>query len=325
MERATGAEVARGVYAGTSMQNQNCRCVLGKGHYRYEPPASGHLPAAKPRQRSRCSEFPQSPSRALRFAPDINTADRVDRYGTTALQEIFVSMFLADFQQEFECNFVDETTAWISWDVIKRNQDAEHVWFTANSVDEALSMIPLIAQAQNNGTCEPTLTAGLDVGRHRHLTELIVTGKTTTGHMPVRMRVSLDRVEYDDQEACFIQLFKALPFTSVLIDRNGIGSQLAENLERRFPGMCEGVNFTMQTKELWAVRARIEFERNHVPIPLDRDLAYQIHSIKKIVTRAGNATYDTEGNEKHHADQFWGLALSVWAQVGAVDNVMRVM
>lgn len=262
---------------------------------------------------------------ALQFAPDMTTGDRVERYGTRPLREIFASMFLADFQQEFECSFVDETTAWISWEVIKRNQNADHVWFSANGVDEALSMIPLIAQAQNVDTVEPTLTAGLDVGRHRHLTELLVTGKTTTGHMPLRLRVSLDRVEYDDQQACFTQLFKALPFTSVLIDRNGIGGQLAENLEREFPGMCEGVNFTNATKELWAVQARISFERAHVPIPLDRELAYQIHSIKKRVTAAGNSTFDTEGNEKHHADQFWALALAVWGQVGGVDKTMRVI
>lgn len=262
---------------------------------------------------------------ARQFAPDMTTGGRVEKYGTKPLREIFASMFLADFQQEFECNFVDETTAWISWEVIKRNQNADHVWFSANGVDEALSMIPLIAQAQNVGTVEPTLTAGLDVGRHRHLTELLVTGKTTTGHMPLRLRVSLDRVEYDDQQACFTQLFKALPFTSVLIDRNGIGGQLAENLEREFPGMCEGVNFTNATKELWAVQVRISFERAHVPIPLDRDLAYQIHSIKKRVTAAGNSTFDTEGNEKHHADQFWALALAVWGQVGGVDKTMRVI
>lgn len=262
---------------------------------------------------------------ARQFAPDMTTEDRVRRYGTLALIEVFEGMFLEDFQQEFECDFVDETTAWISWEIIKRNQNADHVWFSANGVDEALSMIPLIAQAQNVGTVEPTLTAGLDVGRHRHLTELLVTGKTTTGHMPLRLRVSLDRVEYDDQQACFTQLFKALPFTSVLIDRNGIGNQLAENLEREFPGMCEGVNFTNATKELWAVQARISFERAYVPIPLDRELAYQIHSIKKRVTAAGNSTYDTEGNEKHHADQFWALALAVWAQVGGVDKTMRVI
>ncbi len=261
---------------------------------------------------------------ARQFAHDMTTGGRVEKYGTKPLREIFASMFLADFQQEFECDFVDETTAWISWEIIKRNQGVDHLWFTANGVDEALALIPQIVNAQNVGTMESTLTAGIDVGRHKHLTELLVTGKTTTGHMPLRMSISLDRVEYDDQEACFTQLFKVLPFTSVLIDRSGIGSQLAENLEREFPGMVEGVNFTNATKELWAVRARIEFERMHVPIPLDRDLAYQIHSIKKKVTAAGNATYDTEGNEKHHADKFWALALAVWGQVGKVDNTMGV-
>ena len=54
-------------------------------------------------------------------------------------------------------------------------------------------------------------------------------------------------------------------------------------------------------------------QRGEVPIPLDRDLAYQIHSIRRRVTQAKNSQYDTEGNEKHHADMFWAWALGIWA------------
>ena len=46
---------------------------------------------------------------------------------------------------------------------------------------------------------------------------------------------------------------------------------------------------------------------------MDRNLAYQLHSIKKPVTEAKNNRFDTERNEKHHADKFWAWALAVWA------------
>ena len=73
------------------------------------------------------------------------------------------------------------------------------------------------------------------------------------------------------------------------------------------------MDFTNPTKELWAVEARIQAERGAVPIPLDRDIAYQIHSIKKIITAAKHNVFDTERNEKHHADKFWAWALAIWA------------
>jgi phage FluMu gp28-like protein len=247
-------------------------------------------------------------------APQMSTEERVYAFGTQALIEIFENMFLEDFQQEYECGWVDEAAAWISWEVIKRNQKADLIWFHAKGVDEALEMIGEVQQAINTGRIEPVLAGGVDVGRTRNTTELVALGQSTTGQLPLRFMVSLDRVEYDEQERVLGEVVTRLPFTQVLIDRNGIGNQLAENLERT--GRVQGVNFTNQSKELWAVEARIQAERGNTPLPLERGLAYQIHSIKKLVTAAKNNVYDTTRNEKHHADQFWAWALAIWAWIG---------
>lgn len=248
---------------------------------------------------------------ARQLAPDLLTHERVSAFGTPVLVEIFENMFLEDFQQEYECAWVDEATAWISWEMIKRNQDAGLQWWHAQSVDEALAMLPEVQAAIKAGQIEGALAGGIDVGRKRDLTEFIALGKTTTGQLPVRFSISLDRVKYDDQQACFEQVINALPFTKVLVDQNGIGAQLAENLERT--GKAEGVDFTNPSKELWAVEARIQIERGNTPLPMDRAIAYQIHSIKKRISAAKNAIFDTERNEKHHADKFWAWALGVWA------------
>jgi len=255
--------------------------------------------------------------RAARWvAPSLPTEERVYKLGSPALFEIFENMFLEDFQQEYECAWIDETTAWISWELIKRNQDANLEWFRARGVDEALAMLPEVYQAVQEQRIEPVLTGGIDIGRQRHLTEFVAVGKTTTGQLPLRFIVSLDRVEYDDQERVLVEYIRRLPFSKVLIDRNGIGAQLAENLHRQ-TGRAEGISFTNSSKELWAVESRIQMERNNTPLPVDRGLAYQIHSIKKTVTAAKNNVFDTERNEKHHADQFWAWALAIWAAVGA--------
>ncbi len=262
--------------------------------------------------RSMCSDT----ATAYAQAPTMVSEDRVRAFGTPALVELFENMFLEDFQQEHECAWLDETTAWISWDVIKRNQRADLLYYTATNVDEALNLIEVVNAGIADGHIEPALTGGLDIGRRHDLTEFVVLGKTTTGQMPLRMMVSLHNVEYDDQEACFRELIRRLPFTMVLIDRNGIGAQLAENLERDTNRVARGVDFTNPAKEIWAVEARIQAERGNTPLPIKRDLSYQIHSVKKYATPTKLNRFDVERNEKHHADKFWAWALAIYAASG---------
>ena len=217
---------------------------------------------------------------ARQVAAEMTTEERVRAFGTVALVEIFENMFLEDFQQEYECAWLDELTSWIAWEIISKNQKSDLLWWHARSPGEAVGMIDEIRVAIKDGKIEAVFCGGLDVGRKHDLSEFVALGKSTTGQLPLRLSISLDNVPYDDQEQCFYQVITRLPFTSVLIDRNGIGAQLAENLARR-TGKATGMDFTNQSKELWAVEARIQAERGATPLPMDRDIAYQIHSIKK--------------------------------------------
>lgn len=249
------------------------------------------------------------------LAPEMTTEERVYAYGMEALVAIFNNMFLEDFQQEYETLWVDESTAWITWDLIKANQEAfgDGAWFHADGKDDALDLLPKIKRAIRERKIERALCGGIDIGRVRDATELILCGKTTTGQMPVRVNVTLRNTEFDDQEFVFAQYFKELPITSVLIDENGIGAQLAENLGKLTKQKARGVHFTNVSKELWAVEARVQFSRFNVPMPPDRDLPIQVHSIKKLITAAGNNVYDAERNEQGHADKAWALFLAIWA------------
>jgi phage FluMu gp28-like protein len=136
--------------------------------------------------------------------------------------------------------------------------------------------------------------------------------------------VSLANCPYEHQEHTIYRLLTELPFAGCLIDQNGIGNQLAETLSGST--VAQGVSFTNSSKELWAVEARLQLEKNNVPLPKNRDLAYQIHSIKKTITAAKNNVFDTERNTKHHADKFWSLALALWAARSTVppasENVL---
>lgn len=252
---------------------------------------------------------------AVKEAPGMATEERVERFASNRLKTIFANSVLEDFQQEYEAAYVDETTAWITWDEIKANQ-AENLDCVISSdkgkIDAALAAIEKVARKVQSGEIESVLSVGVDIGRTRNTTEILAVGESTTDQFPLRLMITLDNCTFDDQLTVLKRVLN-LSVSKLLIDKNGIGANLAESLETAFPSLAEGAQFTLETKKLWATSTKMHFQQRRVPIPLDRDLAYQIHSIKRIVTPSKNLVFDTERNEKHHADKFWALALAISA------------
>jgi phage FluMu gp28-like protein len=273
-----------------------------------------------------CSDL----KRAAKDAPLMPTRDRVAEFGTDRLIHIFENMALEDFQQEYECDWTDESVAWITWEEIKRNQiDAslDLLWHELVEVDEsnveyAYDAIESVAGAVQRGDVEPVLSGGMDIGRKKNLSELILLGTDDTGVEPIypyRLGLSLDRLEFREQFSIVAKVLDTLPVDRFLVDDMGLGMQLAEDLETRYPTVVEGLHFTNDNKADMAVETKLRFQQSRSPIPLDRNLGYQIHSIKRRVTAGKRLVYDTEANEKHHADKFWALALAHMATVEAFD------
>lgn len=254
---------------------------------------------------------------AVREAPGMETADRVARFGNERIQAIFANMPVEDFQQEYECDFVDESTAWITWEEIRDVQNDGLVCVmvagSGTELDSAFSAIDEIAGLVASQRVESYLAAGLDVGRTRNTTELFVTGLSTVESYPLRLAVTLDGVSFDGQRDVVSYAMEQLPILGLFIDRNGIGRNLAETMEAAFPGRAVGMDFTGLSKQMWATDAKTLVQQHKTPLPADRELAYQIHSIKRIVSQSRNLIFDTARNEKHHADKFWAWALALAA------------
>lgn len=262
-------------------------------------------------------------SEAKKNAPQMLTKERVEKYATERLKMIFANMVLEDFQQEYEAEYVDETTAWITWAEIQTNTFPElHCVISDDrkTVDNALIAIAKLAGMIQRGEIESVLVGGSDIGRTKHATEIILNGKSTTATYPLRLLLTLNECGFDLQFSVFCKLLDLLPISKMLIDKTGLGIQLAESLEKKYPSKAEGVNFTNPSKELWATNTKMLFQQTKVPIPVHKDLAYQIHSIKKKVTASNNLVFDTDRNEKHHADKFWALALALAAATAPVKT-----
>ena len=128
--------------------------------------------------------------------------------------------------------------------------------------------------------------------------------------------ITLDGVEFDLQKDIISYAVERLPVHTLYIDKNGIGMNLAEDLEKKHPAKVRGFDFTNPNKKVLATDAKKYFQQNKTPIPKDRDLAYQIHSIRRKVSSSGNFIFDVEASEKHHADKFWAHALMIHALGG---------
>ncbi|MFH0910968.1 MAG: terminase family protein [Planctomycetota bacterium] len=246
-----------------------------------------------------CPDFCTDVARARFEAARMETAARVQTFGRPTLQEIFSTLELEDFQQEYELAYNDESQTFFSYDLIFAccQDDME----TSKTIDSLLS--------KTTGD----LFMGFDVGRTRNTSELIVLEKKGKRAM-YAMGKTFDKTSFQAQEAFLRELLKASSRVQRLcVDRHGIGMNLAENLRTEFKSRVEGIALIGQIKEGLAVGLKIAFENEAVAIPRDRELTSQIHSIKKTSTDAGYARFDTEKNEKHHADRMWALALAVHA------------
>ncbi len=260
---------------------------------------------------------------ARQIAESLTTDERIRAFGTDRLIEIYENMPLADFQQEYECAWVDESVAWIDWDLIRLNQtlaqDGLLDYRLAKTPDDALTAIDDIARLVQEGKIEPIFGGGMDIGRRRDTSEITLSGKTTTNQFPFRLGITLDRVPFDVQTSVLNAVMERLPVYPLLIDGYGLGMQLAETAIRTWGARVQDAQFTNANKEIWATEVKVAFQRGNVPIPVDRDLAYQIHSIKRKFTASKNAIFDCNANENHHADKFWSLALSIWAAHSSGD------
>jgi len=261
--------------------------------------------------------------RARVEAPAMLTSDRVERFGNARMRTVFENMLLEDFRQEYEAEFVDESTAWITWEEIREVEDQNLIWFKSSSVGQdvgaAFEAIEGLRQACADRKAEFSFAGGMDIGRKRDATEIVLVGISSTESFPVRLAITLEQAPFDEQWAVLDRIMEALPVARLFIDQNGIGMQLAEAASANWPYKAEGQTFTAASKALWATDAKMLIQKRKTPLPVDRGLAYQIHSIKRKPTTGAQMQYDVERNEKHHADKFWAWALAL----AAVQSLVR--
>lgn len=263
------------------------------------------------------SALSTDPARARLVAPAMTTEERVERFGKEAVAQLYRNMPLEAFQQEYECAFLDEHSAWITWDEIRAAQrhGLKCAIASGKAVDtsDVLLAIEKVARWVRQRKIEQSFGLGIDIGRVSDTTEIFLIGQGEADARPLRMALTLDNVPFDEQYDVVHTAIKELPVTKALIDEGGLGRNLAENAERAFPSKAEGVSFTSDSKALWSSDAKVQMQKNLCLLPVDRDIAYQIHSIKRTTTPSRRMKFDVDTDSGHHADKYWAWVLGLSA------------
>ncbi len=239
---------------------------------------------------------------AIAFAPDMTTEQRIYRFGSQKLIDIFETALRRDeiaFQTEYECQFVDELESYFPSDLIKARIDkAWPVW--RNYPD----------------TYAPTgdISIGVDLAKERDSTVFSVIEHTEVNGVPHKRVIFVwaTQQDYDDQFYSLGRLIKATGARRVSIDKTGPGAIFYERADKEgfgVPVAVEGITFTNAIKEGWATKFKADLQEGNVTLPEHATLIDQIHGIKR--TRTASNLFKFAGDKD---DYFWSTMLGVYGE-----------
>ena len=195
------------------------------------------------------------------------------------------------FAQVYECKFFADELSLLSPDEVREAFDDSCLGYTGSLVH-----------------------AGVDIGRYRDLTALVLAEQFHADKeklIAVRHMETMHKMEFSAQKTRLAAVCETWKIRRMAVDSTGIGANLAEDMQRMYPGKIQPVHFTREIKEELALGVKKLFQSHQLRIPNDRDLVVQLHAIKRKPTERG-FTYDADRNELvKHADLFWALARSV--------------
>jgi phage FluMu gp28-like protein len=165
------------------------------------------------------------------------------------------------------------------------------------------------------------LFAGLDVGRHKDLTVLTVIA-VHQGVAWVVAVLTAPRTKFKLQREMIVRARETLGWSKLVIDKTGLGEQLAEELAEEFgEDEVEQLAFTQQSKAELATNAFMWFRDNLVRLPrgpVGRTIHAEVTAVRRQVTNAGNVIYVSPRTNAGHGDHAWSLFCALRAASGPV-------
>ena len=189
------------------------------------------------------------------------------------------------------------------------------------------------AQIEWDGRTRPGLCAGMDIGRKRDLS-VIILGEPMADLVVMRGAIWMARMPFAEQTKVARGVAEAVAAGGgrFAMDATGIGAEMAENLHTEFPCVepvefasrvetggetAEGKAITVPVKERMAATLKRRFEERTLRLAESPRIRRAVQAVKRYVGPTGAIRFDAARTEQGHADEFWALALMVSAATGA--------
>jgi phage FluMu gp28-like protein len=247
---------------------------------------------------------------AIALAPTMGTEQRVYEFGNPKLIGLYKNTGdIQTFQTEMECMFVDETEAFLTWDLVTASKDEtlkNDKHFQRTSGDE--------------------ISIGVDLAKKRDQTVFTVVqhlSDAPEGSPKWRIRyVYQTQDNYDKQFDDLKKLVLDTGARRVSIDETGVGQIFVERAKREGLGSnvrVEGISFTHEKKENWATKMKADLQQGRGKYVPHTELMRQFHGIRRKKSETGFYRFTGDPD-----DIFWSSCLGVYGE-GSVPVRFHVL
>ncbi|WP_243404193.1 terminase large subunit domain-containing protein [Zavarzinia aquatilis] len=199
------------------------------------------------------------------------------------------------WQQEYELVYLDEASAWLSYDLITSCEDP-------GAGDP---------EGYQGGICY----VGRDIGRRKDL-HVIWVWEEIGDVLWERERIEQKRATFAAMDEAFDDVMTRYRVARACIDQTGMGEKVVEDAQRRYGDRIEGVLFTTGSKLIMATAGKERFEDRTVRISEgDPALRADLHKLRKIAGPTDTPRFVAERDDDH-ADRTWAAFLGINAAAG---------
>lgn len=198
--------------------------------------------------------------------------------------------------QEFECQFIDEATAWLPYDLIDGCEDA----------------------AAPGKYAGGPVYVGMDFAARGDLTVIAVL-EQVGDVLWLRELIELRATSFAAQLAELDRVMRQYRVIRAALDQTGLGEMPVQEAQRRHGAYrVEGVLFSQARKLDMATALKEAMEDRRLRLPAgNAALRADLHSVQRVAGPTGAPRLVAERSEQGHADRFWALALAVSASLDA--------
>ena len=210
------------------------------------------------------------------------------------IEEMKKELLPAEFQAEFEAEFVDDADSWLPYDLI------------ANCID------PYLEYYSFEACLEGEFYMGVDLGKYQDHSVVAVIKREGENLKLVHLHQFPLKTSY----TAVIGYVKALCekydyVNAVYVDQTGIGEYVVEDMRKSFIPGVKGVVLTLNQKEEIMTFLKQKMINKQLAIPYDEGLISELNVEKFEITHDGHLKFSHP--EGTHDDRLWALALATYA------------